>query len=53
LDESDRPAFLASGGDYQVEYAALLGQHNEYVCKEILGMSDDEIAELVIDGSLE
>ena len=25
--------------------APLLGEHNEYVCKEILGMSDEEIAE--------
>jgi len=24
-----------------------------YICKEILGMSDDEIAELVIEGVLE
>jgi len=26
----------------------LLGEHNEYVLKEILGMSDEEIVELVV-----
>jgi benzylsuccinate CoA-transferase BbsF subunit len=30
----------------------LLGQHNEYVFKELIGMSDDEIAEHIIDGSI-
>jgi benzylsuccinate CoA-transferase BbsF subunit len=30
----------------------MLGQHNEYVFKELLGMSDDEIAEHIIDGSI-
>lgn len=33
--------------------APCLGQHNEYVLKEILGMSDREIAELLISGALE
>jgi benzylsuccinate CoA-transferase BbsF subunit len=33
--------------------APCLGQHNEYVLKEILGMSDDEVAELLISGALE
>jgi crotonobetainyl-CoA:carnitine CoA-transferase CaiB-like acyl-CoA transferase len=32
--------------------APLLGQHNEQVCKEILGMSDDEIAEALIEQAL-
>ena len=30
----------------------MLGQHNEYVFKELVGMSDDEIAEHIIDGSI-
>ncbi len=30
----------------------LLGEHNEYVFKELLGMSDDEIADHIIDGSI-
>ncbi len=33
--------------------APCMGQHNEYVLKEILGMSDDEVAELLIAGALE
>ena len=32
--------------------APLLGQHNEQVCKEILGMTDDEIAEALIEQAL-
>lgn len=48
-----RPPFTASGAECDVRYAPLLGEHNEYVCKEILGMSDGEIADLVIDGALE
>jgi benzylsuccinate CoA-transferase BbsF subunit len=33
--------------------APCLGQHNEYVLKEILGMSDDEIGDLLAAGALE
>jgi benzylsuccinate CoA-transferase BbsF subunit len=33
--------------------APCLGQHNEYVLKEILGMSDDEIADLLVAGAFE
>jgi len=29
-----------------------LGEHNEYVFKELLKMTDDEIAEHIIDGSI-
>lgn len=29
-----------------------VGEHNEYVFKELLKMSDDEIAEFIIDGSI-
>jgi crotonobetainyl-CoA:carnitine CoA-transferase CaiB-like acyl-CoA transferase len=29
-----------------------LGEHNEYVYKELLGMTDDEIAEHIVDGSI-
>jgi crotonobetainyl-CoA:carnitine CoA-transferase CaiB-like acyl-CoA transferase len=32
--------------------APLLGEHNEYVCKQILGMSDDEIAEALVEQAL-
>jgi len=33
--------------------APCLGQHNEYVLKELLGMSDDEIGDLLAAGALE
>lgn len=33
--------------------APCIGQHNEYILKEVLGMSDEEVAELVITGALE
>jgi crotonobetainyl-CoA:carnitine CoA-transferase CaiB-like acyl-CoA transferase len=32
--------------------APLLGEHNEYVCKEILGLTDDEIAEALVEQAL-
>src|SRR5207253_1873430 len=32
--------------------APLLGQHNEQVCKDILGMSDDEIADALVEQAL-
>jgi crotonobetainyl-CoA:carnitine CoA-transferase CaiB-like acyl-CoA transferase len=32
--------------------APLLGEHTEYVCKEILGLSDEEVAELMVAGAL-
>ena len=43
---SETPASLVSSGP-------CLGQHNEIICKEILGLTDDEIGELIIDGTLE
>ena len=48
-----RPPFIPSKASYEVRRAPLIGEHNEYVCKEILGLSDDEIGELVVDGALE
>jgi benzylsuccinate CoA-transferase BbsF subunit len=33
--------------------APCIGQHNEYILKEILGMSDEEVADLVAVGGLE
>ncbi len=35
-----------------VRPSPMVGQHNEYVFKEMLGMTDDEIAEHIIDGSI-
>ena len=34
------------------EPSPCLGEHNEYVYKELLGMTDDDIAEHIIDGSI-
>jgi len=39
--------FLLSKAEYEMRRAPLLGEHNEYVFKDILGMSDEEITELV------
>ncbi len=33
----------------EIRRAPLIGEHNEYVFREIMGMTDDEIAELVIE----
>jgi crotonobetainyl-CoA:carnitine CoA-transferase CaiB-like acyl-CoA transferase len=33
--------------------APCIGEHNEYVYKELLGISDDEIANLVAEGVFE
>ncbi len=33
--------------------APILGEHTEYVCKEILGMTDDEFVELIGEGVLQ
>jgi len=50
---SPRPPYLMSKFDFDMQRAPLLGEDNEYILKEIFGMSDDEIAELVIEGVLE
>jgi len=38
---------------FELQRAPLLGEHNEYALKEIIGMSDEEISELVIEGVIE
>ena len=38
---------------YQVHRSPLLGEHNEYVFKDILGLSEDEITQLVEDGVID
>jgi crotonobetainyl-CoA:carnitine CoA-transferase CaiB-like acyl-CoA transferase len=48
-----RSSFVLSKSPCELKRAPLLGEHNEYALKEILGMSDEEIAELVIEGVLE
>ncbi|MBI2328215.1 MAG: CoA transferase [Chloroflexi bacterium] len=47
------PAFVLSKAPCELRRAPLLGEHNEYALKEILGMSEEEITELVINGVLE
>jgi len=48
-----RPPYILSKSPCQVQRAPLIGEHNEYVLKEILNMSDEEIAELVVEGVIE
>jgi len=45
--------FQMSKAPCQLERAPLLGEHNEYVLKEILGLTDEEIVDLVVNGVLE
>ena len=48
-----RPSFILSKSPYELRRAPLMGEHNEYVLKELLGMSDEQIAELVIEGVMD
>ena len=47
------PPFKLSKSPAELRSAPLLGEHNEYAMKEILGLSDDEIVELTIEEVLE
>jgi crotonobetainyl-CoA:carnitine CoA-transferase CaiB-like acyl-CoA transferase len=49
----DGPPFRLSETPGVLRAAApLLGEHNDYVCKELLAMTDDEIAEALIEQAL-
>lgn len=48
-----RQAFVLSRCPGELRPAPLLGEHNEPVLKKLLGMSDAELAELVIAGVIE
>ena len=49
----ERPPFRFSKMPYQQQRPApLLGEDNEYVLKDLLGYTDDEIAEFLIDGAV-
>ncbi|MBI3931027.1 MAG: CoA transferase, partial [Chloroflexi bacterium] len=50
---SRRLAFMLSKSPCELRRGPLLGEHNEYALKEILGLTDEEIAELVIEGVVE
>ncbi len=45
--------FILSKSPCEVRRAPLVGEHNNYVLKEILGISDKEIGELVKEGVIE
>ncbi|MBI2851198.1 MAG: CoA transferase [Chloroflexi bacterium] len=44
------PHFLLSKTPYELRRGPLLGEHNDYVFKDILGLSNEDIAELVNEG---
>ena len=46
-------AFILSKSPCEVRRGALLGEHNEYALKELLGMSDEEITKLAIEEVIE
>jgi len=46
-------SFVLSKSPYALQRAPLLGEHNEYVLKQVLGLPDEEIAELVVEGVIE
>lgn len=48
-----RSPFILPESPCDIKRAPLLGEHNDYVLRDIIGMSDDEISELVIEGVLE
>jgi len=47
------PPYKLSKVDYDIHPAPLMGEHNEYVFKEILHMSDEEVADMIADGTVE
>jgi crotonobetainyl-CoA:carnitine CoA-transferase CaiB-like acyl-CoA transferase len=50
----DGPPFKLSKTPGKLRWPApLLGEHTEYVCKEILGLADEEIADLMVAGALQ
>lgn len=50
----DSPGFRLSKTPGRVAWAApLLGEHNDYICTQVLGMSNGEFAELVAEGVFE
>ncbi|MBF8265456.1 MAG: putative acyl-CoA transferase/carnitine dehydratase [Dehalococcoidia bacterium] len=49
----DYPPFHMSRTPAEIRNAPCLGEHNEFVIKELLGMSDEEYVELLVSGALE
>jgi len=49
----ERPSFHFSKMPHQQQRPSpLIGEHNEYVLRELLGYTDDEIAEFLINGAI-
>ncbi len=48
-----RPAFILSGAPYELSRAPLMGEHTAFVLSEILGKTDEEIADLAVAGVLQ
>ena len=44
------PSFRLSESDYEVGRANLIGEHNDYVYSQVLGLSDEEWSQLVVEG---
>ncbi len=44
------PWFRMSDLPFELRHASLLSEHSEYVFREILDISEEEIAQLVVDG---
>lgn len=54
LHRYDFPGFRLSKTPGRIAWAApLLGEHNDYICREVLGMSNGEFVELVSEGVFE
>jgi len=49
----DGPPFILSANPIEVKPAPMLGEHNEYVYGEILGMTEEEITECYVEGIFE
>ncbi len=49
----DGLTFALSATPGEIRRAPLLGEHNDYVYKEILGFSEDEVNQLITDSALE
>jgi benzylsuccinate CoA-transferase BbsF subunit len=49
----DGLTFTLSATPGEIRRAPLLGEHNEYVYREVLGFSEEEMNQLIIDGVLE
>jgi len=50
----DGPGFILSETPAEIKSPSpLMGQHTEYVCREILGMSDEEFIDLLSQGVFE